>query len=293
MVSLSRDEMLRKMVENYGFGSSLFCQVSISDLERIQELYPDFEVYLDQLLQGMIHDPMAKRILEEKYQNDLWLHRPQELEYELSLKDWSNLEKYQNDLERLASELHFLLEKEFDDPTKESYQIRKGDVLNLFREEEDLLGYFIMDTKFRCVYLKLKDQYLDIPVSGEFDMLVNTPANYWNEIEIPNLSFYFDLPSYFSKCKWEKIKVEDQNYLDGEFEVQRRKIHLYVPINESHQDATKLAIGLNVENQILYLPKDPRHHVESGPTVFFTNLNQEILMIENKEDEVEIDYTLD
>jgi hypothetical protein len=39
----------------------------------------------------------------------------------------------------------------------------------------------------------LENVELEIPVSGEFDMLGNVPANYWEVVKIPKLSFYFDL----------------------------------------------------------------------------------------------------
>jgi hypothetical protein len=298
MVSLSRDEMLKNMVENYGFGSSLFCQLEIDDLERIQYLFPDFEIYLDNLLQGKIHDPLSKKILEEKYNNDLWLHYPQELEYEISSRDWRDLKDFKEDLERLASELNIWIEKDFQDETRKEYKIRKGDVLYVFCEEADLMGYFIMDTKFRCVYLKVSDLELDIPVSGEFDMLGDTPANYWEIIQIPKLSFYFDLQGYFQKIKWEKLNQENQNYLVGSFQFQKRKIHLYVPINESTQEATKLAIGLNLQNQMIFYPKDPKQIVDSEPERFFAMPDLNLYVFEKEDDQDEqddylLDYKLD
>jgi hypothetical protein len=237
---------------------------------------------------------MAKNILRTKYQNDLWLHQPQELEYQLSNSEWEMLSVHQEDIERLSSELNFILEKEFNPNRIQEFEIKKGDVLFVFHEQENLMGYFIMDTKFRCVYLKLENVELEIPVSGEFDMLGNVPANYWEVVKIPKLSFYFDLQGIFSKIKWEKVKEQAQNYLIGDFEYQKRRIHLYVPINESNQDATKLAIGLNLQSQILFYPRDPEQILESEPTRFFASLNSDLYIHhEEEQEDLILDYELD
>jgi len=76
MVSISSTQYLEKMVENYGFGYSLFSQISLEQMEKLQEINPDLKIYLENLFSGKINDPEAIQILEEKFIDYLWIHKP-------------------------------------------------------------------------------------------------------------------------------------------------------------------------------------------------------------------------
>jgi hypothetical protein len=300
MVSLSTNEMIRQMVENYGFGAYLFHLVNLEELQIIQKLYPSFDVYLDDLFSGKIYDPASKEILEDKYKNSRWIHPPKEYQFKITSDLWK---KVQDKLEKDDSitRLQILLDREINlavgispmpeidsDPIAD---FRKGDVLHV--SGANIEAYYILDDVFQNVYLKYDDIILTDFIIGNFNMLLDTPANFWNELNIPELKFYFDFPEIFENVKWIKIEQKGQNYLLGEFNYYKTKQKLYIPLSnikgigleeKISQRADKLAVSLQIQKVNVFSTRDPNGIIPDGPNVFFAPRTNDVYVVEVLED---------
>ena len=284
MVSLSTNEMLHKMVENYGYGAYLFSFLDIDQLEKLQQIDHNFDEYLDNLMKDRIYDPQAKQILIQKYKNDRWIHSPKLYEMEIQEEDWHQILTEKDDPVLFSKKLFEFIHNE----NNSEHLFRKGDVLFVFYKN-DFKGYYIMDeNKFTSVYLKYKDLWESVdPVPASFDMLGQTPANYWNEIHIPDLTFHFRMNFLFEMIKWSKIKVKNQNYLCGDFKYEKRKSKIYIPLSfSSTQEAKKLAIGLQVRNITSFYPDDPKNIIASEPSVLFGYLGENEITLNIEEEGV-------
>jgi hypothetical protein len=285
MVSLSTNEMLHQMVENYGYGSYLFSLLNVKQLEKLQQIDPDFEEYIDDLLSDRIYDPEAKNIFIQKFRNDLWTNPPNLYPLEIN----QDLLKYSNNIKLFLDRLYVWINQEMglNPDTKDDIHpiqnFKKGDVLHVY--SEGFNAYYIMDTKFRNIYVNLKDKFeLYDFVPASFDILGNTPANFWQDIPIPYLSFYFPLDRIFDKIKWNKVIHQNQNYLLGNFTYQKRKSKIYIPITQSTQEAKKLAISLQLRSMNIFTPNDPLGILEQNESTLFGSLDeQELFEKEEKE----------
>lgn len=282
MVSLSTNEMLHQMVENYGYGAYLFSFLSMDQLEKLQQIDPDLDQYIDDLMTDKLYDPEAKQILIQKYKNDRWTHPPEFYQMEFT-ENFSD-----KDMNLLSKKILDWINQNLT-----SKQFRKGDVLYISNQEIE--GYYIFNEKFINVYLRYKDEWEIIETVPEsFDILGNTPANFWNEIDIPGLSFRFPLNQIFDNIKWSKKYIDSQNYLLGEFKFRKRKSKIYIPLSSSStQDAKKLAIGLQLRNLVTFYPNDPQNIIASEPSTLFGMVGESNFVVKEEEeimDEIEEQY---
>jgi hypothetical protein len=288
MVSLSPNESLEKMVQNYGFGASLFSQISVEQIEVLQDKYPEFVSYLNDLFSGRIYDPQAFQILEEKYKNDLNIIRP--TVYEMKIQKDQLLDMIeQDDVDLLV----FKMNEWVKSIVKEiSSQVRQGDVV--FVTGKDLSAYFIINKMFepKNVYLQYAKLEINNPIRF-MDLPGSTPINFWSEIEIPNLSFEFHMEELFEQIKWSKQNIRSQMYLVGIFNYKHKKVQVFVPIPKDFinmkRAADKLAVILQIQNKKVFLTEDPIGIVPNDPNVFFASVNEDRYLISQQEDETDED----
>ena len=292
MVSLSTNEMLHQMVENYGYGSYLFSLLNMDQLERLQQIDPEFDEYIEDLMTDKIFDPEAKNIFLNKYKNDLWIHLPSLYELEIDEKFWKEISKVE-DQELFVARLYLWVNQELGlqtDNQDENHPVenfKKGDVCWIYSPSKELQGYYILDDKFRNVFIEYKNHWSRIdPVSASFDILGNTPANFWQEIQIPELYFQMPMIQIFDLIHWTKQNIKGQNYLLGQFKYQKKKSKVYIPLpSKFTQEAKKLAISLQVKSMNVFYPNDPQGVIPSDPNTIFGILGEGEIMIDNFEDE--------
>jgi hypothetical protein len=290
MVSLSSTEMLKTMFENYGFGSYLFSQLNLEQLERLQEIKPDFKDYLEKLFSGEIYDPESLSILEEKFKTNLFIHQPKVYELELEKKQIDKLVAT-DDIQILESGLSQIVSDNLFKLISIQKEIRKGDVVYAFIKSNPTLdAYYIYGELINVQNVYLRYGKLEIIKPIQFmNILGSTPVNYWDKIDIPKLSFEFNLSLVFDKITWKKVVIEKQNYLIGEFIYQKRKVYLMVPIDKFRTAAYKLAAALQISTKTNFLTKDPKGIVPSHPLIFFADLTLDFQNIgfdeESEEDE--------
>jgi len=274
MVSLSSTEMLKTMFDNYGFGSYLFSQLNLEQLERLQEIKPDFKDYLEKLFSGEIYDPESLSILEGKIKNNLFIHQPKVYELELEMKQIDKLVA-SDDIQILESGLSQIVSDNLFKLTSIQKEIRKGDVVHAFVKSNPTLdAYYIYSELIVVQNVYLRYGKLEIIKPIQFmNMLSSTPVNYWDPIEIPKLSFEFNISIVLDKITWKKVVIEKQNYLIGEFMYQKRKVYLMVPIDKFRTAAHKLAAALQISTKTNFLTRDPKGIVPSHPLVFFADLS--------------------
>lgn len=274
MVSLSSNEMLKQMAENYGYGSYLFSQLSLEQLIKLEQIDPEFNKYLDYLFSGEISDPEALQILETKYNNDLMLHKPNVYEYDISDKQIQKLSS-KDDIDFLQQELATLANKI---AAKIDERLRIGDVILI--KGNGLHSYYMLQNinRLQNVYFQLNKLEIVDPIRY-MNILGSTPVNYWNEIGIPSLQFEFDLQIVFEKISWGKVKVQNKNYLVGEFVYQKKKVFLIVPIEGKMPKASadKIALSLQINSRKAFETKDPNGIIPDDPVVFFANLENNII----------------
>lgn len=272
MVSLSSTEMLKNMVENYGYGSYLFSQLSLEQLDRLHEIKPDFKDYLDMLFSGKIYDPEALSILEEKYKNNLYLHQPKM--YELVIgKDEIQTFLDTDNIDILQSGIQDIIQEKLLDIAK---QFRKGDVIYASMND-DYEGYYIYSDNIplQNVYFRIHKLEIITPIRY-MDILGSTPVNYWNDLNIPKLSFEFELGLVLDKIAWGKMKIENQNYLVGEFVYQKKKVFVMAPIEKFKTAGDKLAVSLQISNRKIFQTSDPKGIIPGNPVVFFADIESEL-----------------
>lgn len=280
MVSLSSTESLKIMAENYGFGASLFSKISLEQMEKLQEIKPDFKIYLAQLFSGEINDPESLSILEEKYKNNLWIHEP--TLFDLDLAEFDNINDLlsNDDIDSLQAGLSKMISNLI---TPMINQLRRGDVIYA-KYREHLEAYYIYSSllQLQNVYFRYKKLELIEPVLY-FNIFGSTPANYWNGIHIPKLSFEFQLNLLLHHISWHKITEQNQNYLVGEFVYQKKKVYLFTPLDTTFKTAAeKLAVNLQLSNKTNFLTKDPKGIIPDHPLVFFADLNLDLQNIQSK-----------
>ena len=308
MVSLSTNEMLRQMVENYGFGVTLFELTTLEQLEIIKKLYPVFETYVDDLLKGRIYDPAAKEALIKKYDNNRWVHPPKKYEIEIPQDFWKSIENY-SESDNL-NQTQFTVAKQVNLMVGMSYnpeidsepiaKFRKGDVLYVHGKNSgiEIESYYILDKYFENVYFRYNDIEVTDILAGSFNMLVDTPANFWsgteikglggakfNDMEIPDLKIYYDFPDIFEEIKWSKMQKSGQDYLVGKFKIHQKNQILYIPIQPSSLAASKLAISLQLQKINYFYPKDPKNIIPNGPNIIFATVANEIYFLQLEEKE--------
>lgn len=286
MVSLSSTEMLKNMFKNYGFGAYLFSQLTLEQLEKLQEIKPSLKTYLEDLFSGKINDPEALSVLEEKYRNNLWIHQPKVYEFNIDESKFNDLIK-NDDIDVLQAGVAQIVSSHI--PII-SDTIRKGDVIYA-KVGNKLESYFIFSDviQLQNVYMRYQNLELVQPIQY-MDILGSTPVNYWNEINIPKLSFEFELDLVLDKISWRKLEEENQNYLVGQFIHQKKKVYLLVPIQQFRTAADKLAVNLQITNRNIFLTKDPKNIIESHPLIFYADLNLDLQNIKNGEAEDEDEY---
>ena len=289
MVSLSTNEMLRQMVENYGFGVTLFELTTLEQLEVIKKMYPVLEIYIDDLMSGKIYDPDAKSVLLEKYNDNRWINPPRKYELEIPNDVWKmisdiiNKENITQTQYRVTKQINLMVGMSYN-PEIDSEPIsnfKKGDVLYVYGKYQDIKieAYYILDKLFENVYFKYNDLIVADILSGNFNMLVDTPADFWNQMKIPELQIQYDLSSLFEQIKWSKIEKSGQNYLVGRFSIKNKKQFLYIPIPKTSQSANILAIALKMKNLDYFYPVDPRNIIPSGPNILFADSTNDTFVI--------------
>lgn len=273
MVSLSSTEMLKTMFENYGFGSYLFSQLNMDQLERLQEIKPDFKEYLEKLFSGEIYDPESLSILEQKFKDNLFIHQPKVYELELKQEQIDKLISTDN-IDVLESGILKIVTENLFKLLSIQTNLRKGDVIHAFMKSKSSLdAYFIYSEQIpvQNVYLRFGKLEIIRPIQY-MNILGSTPVNYWDNIDIPKLSFEFNLSLVFDKITWKKTSMEKQNYLIGEFIYQKRKVYLMIPIDQFRTSAQKLAVALQISTKTNFYTKDPKNIVSSHPLIFFSDL---------------------
>jgi hypothetical protein len=280
MVSLSANEYLEKMVQNYGFGASLFSQISVEQIEILQDKYPEFVDYLDNLFSGRIYDPHAYQILEQKYKNDLNIIRPNVYEIELQEELRSTID--QDDVDLLLSktlELVSSISREIQT------RYRQGDVL--FVSGPDLSAYYIINKMFEPKNVYFQYAKLEITEPIKFmEIPGSTPINYWSDIGIPNLSFEFHMDEVFDQIKWAKQNIRSQFYLIGQFSLKHKKFQVFIPLPKDtnvKRAAEKLAVILQIQNKRIFLTQDPMGIIPNDPNVFFASVNQDQYQISDED----------
>lgn len=282
MVSLSANEYLEKMVQNYGFGASLFSQISVEQIEILQDKYPEFVVYLDNLFSGRIYDPQAYQILEQKYKNDLNIIRPTvyEIEFREELQDTID----QDDVDLLISKTLELVNTIVE---QIQTRLRQGDVL--FVSGPDLSAYYIVNKIFQPQNVYFQYAKLEITQPIKFmDIPGSTPVNYWSDVGIPSLSFEFHMDEVFDQIKWSKQNIRSQFYLIGLFSYKHKKVQVFIPIPKDvnvKRAAEKLAVILQVQNMRVFLTQDPMGIVPNDENVFFASINQDRYKISDEEND--------
>jgi len=295
MVSLSTNEMLRQMVENYGFGVTLFELTTLEQLEIIKKLYPVFEKYLDDLMKGRIYDPAAKEALLEKYKSNRWIHSPKKYEIEIPEDFWKSIEEYieSDNLNQtqftVAKQVNLMVGMSYN-PEIDAEPIanfRKGDVLYIHGKYSniEIEAYYILDKYFENVYFRYNNIEISDILAGCFNMLVDTPANFWNGMNIPELKIYYDFPDIFEEMKWSKTEKSGQNYLVGKFKIQKNQQIIYFPIQPNSMSAVKLAITLQLQKLNYFHPKDPKNIIPGGPNILFGTVSNDIYFLQLEEKE--------
>jgi hypothetical protein len=290
MVSLSSTEMLKTMFENYGFGSFLFSQLNMEQLERLQEIKPDFKEYLEKLFSGEIYDPESLSILEQKFKNNLFIHQPKVYELDLKQEQIDQLISTDN-IDVLESGILQIVTDNVYKLLSIQTNLRKGDVIHAFLKGKTTLdAYYIYSETIPVenVYLRFGKLEIIRPILY-MDMLGSTPVNYWENIDIPKLSFEFNLSLVFEKITWKKILIEKQNYLIGEFIYQKRKVYLMIPIDQFKTSAQKLAVALQLSTKTNFYTKDPKNIVSSHPLIFFSDLTIDTQLESDSSKNLELD----
>lgn len=279
MVSISSTQYLEKMVENYGFGYSLFSQISLEQMEKLQEINPDLKIYLENLFSGKINDPEAIQILEEKFINYLWIHKPTIYEMNIEYSKIETLNETDELLKFVRKKAGSLLDK-----------MRKGDVLHIKSKlntasERPQAECFIiysgpnLNFSLQNVYLRYQKDKETTPTEiitpiRYMDILGSTPVNYWESVKIPGLSFEFNLSLVEDKISWKKVEIKTQNYLVGEFKYKKRNSYLMIPLDERMlTSAQKLSVILQLSNRTIFQTNDPKNIIESHPSIFFADVS--------------------
>jgi hypothetical protein len=283
MVSLSSNESLKNMVENYGFGTYLFSQLNDEQLDHLFESNEDFREYLEMLFSGKIYDPASLAILSRKY--DQISQEPNLFELEVS-----DFVRTSNDIDIFQAELLNFANEQLNQI--KITEIRNGDVVYLYSTNptDRTESYYIYSYSLglQNVYFRFGKTEIIEPIKY-MDILGSTPVNYWNHLKIPNLCFEFDLQLVFEKIHWSKIKVENQDYLIGEFVNQKKKVYLLVPIQNLKSSANKIAVSLQISTKKLFLTTDPKGIIPGSPDVFFANLDMDSVSLPTSKEPIDED----